>query len=101
MQRAQYQVINAEKYADVEQSQGEQGMIVAVGDEVAVSQPINKPQQRHMDKQTKQEIEVGKNSRAFLAVSGFWGRDALRTISPLRGSPRPVGSPQPRRDRWR
>ena len=69
MQRAQHQVINAEKYADVEQSQGEQGMVVTVRDEVTVSQPINKPQQPYVYKQTKEEIQVSENSRAFLAVS--------------------------------
>ena len=69
VQRTQHQVINTEKYADIEHSQGEQGVVVAVRDEVAVSQPINEPQQRHMDQQTKQEIEVSENSRAFLALS--------------------------------
>ena len=81
LQRAQYQVINAEKYADIEQSQSEQGVVVTVRDEMVVAQPINEPQQPHMDKQTKQEIKVSENSRAFLAASGSWGRQTPTTMS--------------------
>jgi hypothetical protein len=44
VQRAQHQVINANKYADVEQSQSQQGMVITVRDEMAVAQPINEPQ---------------------------------------------------------
>ena len=39
-------------------------------DQVAVPQPINESQQRHVHEQTKQEIEVGKNGTAFLPLSG-------------------------------
>jgi len=68
MQRAQHYVINANQYADIEQSQSQQGMVITVRDEVTVAQPINQPQQRHMDQQTKQKIEIGENSQAFLSV---------------------------------
>ena len=47
---AQHQIVDTEKHPDIEQSQGEQGGIIAVGDEVVVPQPIHEPQQRHMDK---------------------------------------------------
>jgi len=50
VQWAQHQVINANKYADVEQSQSQQGMIITVRGEMTVAQPINEPQQRYMDK---------------------------------------------------
>ncbi len=59
-------------------------MVVAVCNEVMVPQPINEPQQRHMNKQTKQKIEVSKNGRTFLAVSETWGHHTLKTIPPLR-----------------
>jgi hypothetical protein len=59
-------------------------MIVAVGDEVMVPQPIHEPQQRHMDKQAKQEIEIGENGRAFLTVSESRESNTF-TIPQLRG----------------
>ena len=33
---------------------------------MVVAQPIHKPQQRHMDKQTKQEIKISENGSPFL-----------------------------------
>jgi hypothetical protein len=83
VQGTQHQVVDAETYSDIKQSQGKEGMVVAARDEVMVSQPINEPQQRHMDKQTKQKIEVSKNGRTFLGVSESWGHETLTTIPQL------------------
>ena len=59
-------------------------MIVAVGDEVVVPQPIHKPQQRYMDKYAKQEIKIGENGSAFLTVPESWESNMF-TIPQLRG----------------